>query len=311
MFLNKLERKYGKYAIQNLSVYLIAAYIIGYFIFAVNKEWYAYLTFDPYEIFHGQIWRLFTWILTFPNRENIIYVAIMMFFYYSIGTLLEKTWGTFRYNVYIFSGMIFTVVAGLLLYFVLAFISREPGNHTALNMLGMEIGEFGHLLAPETVQQLVGALVGECVSTYYIFMSILLACAATYPELEVMLYFFIPVKMKWFGLVYAALCIFDAVMSNWGTRVMIVASLLNFVIFFFTTRNYNRMSPKEIKRKSTYKKRVREAQRNSTYENGARHKCAICGRTELDDPNLVFRFCSKCKGGKEYCQEHLFTHEHR
>ena len=42
----------------------------------------------------------------------------------------------------------------------------------------------------------------------------------------------------------------------------------------------------------------------------ARHKCAICGRTENDDPNLSFRYCSKCTGNKEYCQDHLFTHTH-
>ena len=41
-----------------------------------------------------------------------------------------------------------------------------------------------------------------------------------------------------------------------------------------------------------------------------RHKCAICGRTELDDENLEFRYCSKCEGNFEYCMDHLYTHEH-
>lgn len=309
MFLNRMERKYGRYAIQNLSLYLIIAYIIGYVIQLLNSNLYGYLTFDPYSIFHGQVWRIFTWIVTLPGNENIIFMAIMLYFYYSIGTMLENTWGAFRYNVYIFSGMIFTVIAGLVLYFILAVVYKNTGDMTALRALGFEW--YGSAFIPDTMLQIIGMGVGACVSTYYIYMSILLAFAATYPDMQVMLYFIVPIKIKWFGVLYGALILYELIMSGWGNRVMIIASLLNFIIFFLTTRNYNRVSPKEINRKRVYRKKVQEAQYNATYENGARHKCAICGRTELDDPNLVFRFCSKCTGGKEYCQEHLFTHEHR
>lgn len=42
----------------------------------------------------------------------------------------------------------------------------------------------------------------------------------------------------------------------------------------------------------------------------ARHRCAICNRTEQDDESLEFRFCSKCEGNFEYCNEHLYTHIH-
>ena len=83
-----------------------------------------------------------------------------------------------------------------------------------------------------------------------------------------------------------------------------LVSILNFVVFFLMTRNYHRISPKVIKRKQTYKKQVRAATGSS------RHKCAICGRTSEDFPELTFRYCSKCNGNYEYCQEHLFTHEH-
>ena len=79
---------------------------------------------------------------------------------------------------------------------------------------------------------------------------------------------------------------------------------LNFLIFFFSTRNYRSVSPKEVHRKRTYHRQVQQP------KGVTRHKCAICGRTELDDPNLEFRFCSKCNGNYEYCQDHLFTHEH-
>lgn len=64
------------------------------------------------------------------------------------------------------------------------------------------------------------------------------------------------------------------------------------------------MSPREIKRRQEFRHEVKKNMRPSG------HKCAICGRTEADDPTLEFRFCSKCDGNYEYCQEHIFTHEH-
>ena len=91
--------------------------------------------------------------------------------------------------------------------------------------------------------------------------------------------------------------------------VLIAASLLNVVIYVILDKKSGRR-PSSIKRKAQYNKSIKKAKPN-VYANGARHKCAICGRTELDDPTLTFRYCSKCSGNKEYCQEHLFTHEHK
>ena len=92
--------------------------------------------------------------------------------------------------------------------------------------------------------------------------------------------------------------------------VLIVASLLNFVIYFLGTRDIHRYNPKEVHRRNEFRRAMEPKSRAG--QNGAitKHKCAICGRTELDDPNLEFRFCSKCNGNYEYCQDHLFTHTH-
>ena len=111
--------------------------------------------------------------------------------------------------------------------------------------------------------------------------------------------------------------------TNYGFRIggpyalAIVVSVLNFIIFFFATRNYRRISPSEFKRKAEFRRKMHDAK----WESGnvvefrgrnviTRHKCAICGRTELDDDSLEFRFCSKCEGNYEYCSDHLYTHEH-
>ena len=272
-FLNKMERKFGRFAIQGLMKYIILFYVAGYLIEFLAPQAYSFLTLEPYLIFHyGQVWRLVSWVLIPPPTGNFFFAIIMIILYYQLGTALERTWGAFKFNVYIFGGMIFTVLGALLLYVIY-------GVNTPISM-------------------------GGSFSTYYINMTIFLAFAMCYPDMRIMLYFIIPIKMKWMAGIYAALIIYEMIISSWGGRVAIIASVLNFLIFFFTTRNYRSVSPKEILRKRTYHRQVQQP------KGVTRHKCAICGRTELDDPNLEFRFCSKCNGNYEYCQDHLFTHEH-
>lgn len=272
-WLNKLEKKFGRYAIHNLTMYLIGGYVIGYGIELMLPSLIRWLTLEPAYILSGQVWRILSWVLI-PPSGNILTVVIMMMLYYSLGSSLERTWGAFRYNVYIFSGILFTVLGAFLLYFVI-------GGNT------------------------VGY--GFFFSTYYINMSIFLAFAASYPDMELMLYFVLPIKIKWMALVYAAYILYALVIGNFVTRVAIAASLLNFVVFFLSSRNLKPYMPKEQARKRKFKQ---QSVPHMTYANGARHRCAVCGRTELDDPNLEFRFCSKCNGNYEYCQDHLFTHEH-
>lgn len=280
-FLNKMERKIGKYAIPNLMIYLIAAYCIGFVIYTVNPNFMLMLTLSPYHILHGQVWRLITWILM-PTDTRVFSLLIMALLYYQLGSALERSWGTFRFNVYIFGGMLFTVIGAFILYGIYA------------------VAGTGSL---ETIS-LISSLT---FTTNYINLTIFLAFAVMYPEMQILLFFIIPVKMKWMAVVYAVLIAINLILTSWGGRIAIIMSILNFLIFFLSTRNYRRISPKEIHRKQVFKAQMREPRRGSMV---TKHKCAVCGRTELDDPNLEFRFCSKCDGNYEYCQDHLFTHQH-
>lgn len=277
-WLDKLERKLGRFAIPNLTVYLLIGYVIGFGVMYLMPEMVGYLTLEPALILRGQVWRLISWVLI-PPTTNLISLVFLVLLYYSLGTALERTWGSFRYNVYIFSGLLFTVLAVFGLY---AFYYFRYGVEVPLSVIGL-------------------------IGTNYITMSIFLAFAAIYPNMEVMLYFILPIKMKWMALVYVVLAGYDFLNGGIGIRVAIGASLLNFVIFFLSTRNFKRFGPREQARKAKFKKHSRP---HMTYTNGAHHRCAVCGRTELDDPCLEFRFCSKCNGNYEYCQDHLFTHEH-
>ncbi|MGI6012544.1 MAG: hypothetical protein ACOX8H_13820 [Ruminococcus sp.] len=276
--INKMERKFGKYAISNLTMYIIITYVVGYLLAYLAPNVLSYLYLEPVFILRGQVWRIVSWLLIPPGSLDI-FTIIMLFFYYSIGTTLERTWGAFRYNLYIFGGIVLSIIGAFLLYFIL----RLTGSS---GILILEGGAF---------------------STYFISMSIFLGFAAEYPNMQVLLYFIIPLKIKWLALVDIVYLVWQMAESGWVTRAAIICSLMNFIIFFFASRNMSRVNPRQLKRRRTYMKAVNQS---SSSGRVTKHKCAICGRTELDGDNLEFRFCSKCKGNYEYCQDHLFTHKH-
>ena len=285
-FFNKMERKFGKYAIHNLMNYIVAMYVAGMIVqMMAPAVYWNYMALDAREILHGQIWRIVTFMI-WPPFTNPLSNLIMIYLYYSLGNTLERVWGAFRFNVYIFMGVI------------------------------------GHVLAAIVVYLLFHQL--WYLNTEYLNLSLIFAFGATFPDVQFMLYFFIPVKAKWLAwldVLFFLYGIAQAFLPAYGGGVYgayyqanalaAAVSLLNFVIFFIGSRNGRAYSPKQMRRKREFQKNVRRASRPAaSYPNGAKHRCAVCGRTELDDPNLEFRYCSKCNGNYEYCQDHLFTHTH-
>ena len=310
--INKLERKLGKYAIPRLSLYLIYGYVIGYILQLMGTiggvNIVSFLQLEPYHIIHGlQFWRLVTWVLI-PPQENLFFAIIMCFFYYQLGNMMEQTWGTFKFNLYIWGGVICTVIGAFILYGAYALTTGGPVKGT-----------------------------GMFFSTYYINLSIFLAFATCYPEQRVMLYFIFPIRIKILAYVYAAIVLLQAFSYRpYGRHfvicycVAVLCSLLNFLIFFLSNK---KISVKNAKRRKAFTNAYNSGYQEFKYGNAGadrarysertsnsgpspkaktitRHKCAVCGRSELDGANIEFRFCSKCNGNYEYCQEHLFTHTH-
>lgn len=284
-FSSKMERKLGKYAVKNITLYLIICYAFGYVIQLVNPDFISFMTLEPAYILRGQIWRIFTWLVIPPSESNLFFVLIMLYFYYSIGRSLEQVWGTYRLNVYLISGMIYTILGSFLLY-----------------------GIMRGLGAPDMTT------FGMAFSTTYINLSIFLAYAATFPDMHVLLFFLLPVKVKVLGIIYVIILIYEciSIAMNYGLLigmvywVVIGASLLNFIIFFFTSRGRIQLNPRQVKQRMEYRSQVKQAEATKI----AKHKCAVCGRTSETNPELEFRFCSKCQGNFEYCNDHIFTHEH-
>jgi hypothetical protein len=279
--LNKLERRFGRYAIPYLMRYVAILFIAGFAIAFLDYRIAALLSLDFDAVMHGQIWRLVTFIIP-VGYSNILFFLIKVYFYYIIGNTLESNWGSFRLNLYFFSGLLFNLLSSLITYLI----------------TGLSISPSMDLL---------------CSTMFFAF-------AALYPNVQFYLYFLIPVKAKYLAILEGAVYIYNLykyiTSGAYLLIIPLVVAFANFLIFFFATRNYHRISPSEFKRKANYRRQMNEAksQGNVTQFRGrnvvTRHKCAVCGRTELDGDQLEFRFCSKCDGNYEYCMDHLFTHEH-
>ena len=280
--LYKLERKFGRYAIHNLMKYIIGLYALGFVVDIINPQIYTqFLMLDINKVLHGQIWRLVTFLIQPVESGNLFFMLISLYLYFMIGNSLENAWGAFRFNLYFLGGILFNILATIIIYAITGF--SYP------------------------------------ISLSYVNQSMFFAFAAMYPNVELLLMFIIPIKVKYLGIIYGLVVGYEVIQYIMGgyylNVIVILFALANFIIFFLSTRNYKRISPSEIRRKQNYRRQTRQASYgNVTQFKGknvvTRHKCAVCGRTELDDDNLEFRFCSKCEGNYEYCMDHLFTHEH-
>lgn len=269
--------RHPRFGISNLMRYIVignvAVYVLMMFTQTNDAGALDFLTFYWPAVLKGEIWRVVSFVLV--PQGSLIFMAISLYFYYWIGSVLENKWGTAKFNLYYFGGVLATVIGAVLAGLV-------QGSHFYL----------------------AGAT--------YVNLSMFLAFACLFPETQVMLFFVIPVKMKWLAYLDAALFGFDIINSIrlglWSGVVLPVVALLNFAVFIWPEmarlkeRAAYRHSPQTVQ----FKKAVRQQQQQQGYH----HKCAVCGRTDAEYPDLQFRYCSKCAGYHCFCQDHLFTHVH-
>lgn len=289
--LDKMEMKIGRYAIRNLMLYIVLGSAAVFLLCMFNTNFVYYLTLTPQLILRGQVWRLFTFLFipTSIGASELLWVAISLYFYYFIGKMLERNWGAFRFNVYYLIGVLCTIVFSM--------ISQQTFINDFLNE------------------------------------SLFLAFATLYPEQSVLLFFFLPIKVKWMGWVSAALLLYQFIVGGTAIRLMITASVINYLIFFGSTifriiRDFfryrrwehlfggrtSRTSPGKHTESRVLWSKV-DVSRSENHSgpkvvHAAFHHCAVCGKTELDDPNMQFRYCAECDGAVEYCMDHLYNHTH-
>lgn len=265
--------KHPRFGIPNLMLYVVIgnAIIWLFGMMDTTNILVNALCFSPYHILHGQIWRLVTFALI-PNSSGF-FALIMFYFYYMIGSTLEQQWGTPKFNIYFFSGMLLTVVYGFILYFITG--------------------------------------VSYAVNAEYIYLSMFFSFATLYPDMQVLLFFFIPIKMKWLAIVDAAFFVLEVISLRFPLNLLPVVAVLNYLIFCGGWL-FDYIRPARAKqRRNTVNfknevRRINREQKNRPYT----RKCSVCGRTDTDFPDLEFRYCSKCAGYHCFCIDHINNHVH-
>ena len=244
-WLNKLEQKIGHKAIPNITRFFIIANILGTIIYygSGNVALY-YLQFSPSAILHGQIWRLFTWILM-PTGSISIWSLLFIFCLWMLGTSLENYLGAFRMNVYFFGGVILNDILGMIIYMV----TKVPIS----------------------------------LSIYYLLIAMYLMLGLLMPDAEVRLYFVLPIKMKWLVIIYFVMFAMDIYrFFSFGVAVgisysaPIVIALINLGIFIYSCKHRLsfKQNVKQKARQQKYKAQFSEPRPGSGI---AHHKCCICG----------------------------------
>ena len=270
-----------RFGIPNLMRYIIIGNVIVFFLLRMsNYAAISFLGLDWSKVLHLEIWRLVTFIFV-PESTEPFTLILSLYFMYFIGNMLEREWGTAKFNLYYFSGVVLTILTALISYLA-----------------------FGR---------------GTVYGAYYVGMSMFLAFAAMYPDAQLLLLYIIPIKAKWLAiadLVLFGVDIVGALMRlDFLSALLPVAALLNLLVFFWCELVDLVDSRRQIARHKNshqtiqFKSAVRQ-QRKKEAERGYRHKCAVCGRTDTEWPDLEFRYCSRCEGYHCFCQDHIFNHEH-
>ncbi len=291
--------------IANLMLYIVIGSGLVYILNLVNggSTLTDLLAFDKQMILQGQVWRLFTWLLTDVLSANPLLNILFLYFFYHLGRSVEMTIGTFKFNLFYGAGVV------LMDLFAMIFC---PLQDVVL----------GNYLIPAEYFSMVYANMA-----YYLHLSLVLAFATCYPDSHFYIFYIIPVRAWLMALVYLLLMGISVFNMCYPVNLMPHAlfpliGLLNYFLFFGDQMsNLLPLSWRaKLKRKGTPVRRPAPGkpiqfpggaqQRQNQTRPSYTHKCTVCGRTDVSNPELEFRYCSKCSGYHCYCQEHISNHEH-
>ena len=268
---NRIEKfcyDHPGFGVPNLMKYVTIANAAVWLLCMVNQTLMGYFGFDPALILRGQVWRLLTFAL-YPSYSGI-WALLAYYFYYWIGSTLERAWGTPQFNIYFFSGVLMMIVYGFLMYFLT-----------------------GRSFSPDPM---------------YLYLSMFFSSAVLFPDAQVLFMFIIPVKMKYLAIVDAVFFLIEVIGAPFPANLVPIVAVVNFLIF--CGEDLFRSIPKpagqgavNFRRES---RRIRREQESKLYT----HKCSVCGKTDTDYPELEFRYCSACKGYHCFCSEHINNHIH-
>lgn len=283
--------------IPNLMLYLClgsaAVYVIS--TLTENPILYDFLRFDRNLVLQGQLWRLLTYPLTYgAGNGNLFLVAISLICYYSLGRTIESIWGTLRFNMFYLTGVLL------------------------MDLFAMCLGGIG---IPSGYSAIVYSNMG-----YYLNLSLLLCYSTLFPDARFLFLFIIPVKAWIFALLDLALTLYEVISLSvpvffFPHNLFPLVAIANY--FLFVGRDVVNVFPLSwrLKLGKLFRTKPKQGPKVIQFSSGGpyksavpkanyTHKCTVCGRTDTDDPNLEFRYCSRCRGYHCYCIDHINSHTH-
>lgn len=266
--------RHPRFGVPNLILYIIIGNIAVFFISMMDTThlFTSALAFSAAGLMKGEVWRLVTFVFV-PETGGLIFLAISLYFYYFIGTSLEREWGPAKFTVYYLSGMLFQIVFGLLVWWIFKVDIRFTGYYLNLGM-------------------------------FFVF-------ATFYPDLRVLLFFFIPIRVKWLALIDLGYFVIDILRTPFPANLVPAVILLHYIVFcggwlfdfLLPAQRQRRKKTVNFRREAA---RIRAEQAQKPYN----RKCDVCGRTDVSNPELEFRYCSRCAGYHCFCQDHINSHVH-
>ena len=263
-----------RFGVRRLMLYIVIGNILVYVLSMMDTTGLIYqkLYFSGQAVLRGEIWRIVTYLFV-SGGGSVVLFLISMYFYYWIGSSLENEWGAGKFTIYYLIGALLQAVFGVLLTLIT-----------------------GHDVV---------------ITATYLNLSMVFAFATLFPDVMVLLFFIIPIKVKWLAYVDAALFVYEIITTSFPLNLLPIVAVLNYLIFcggwLF---DYIRPARVRAERKTVeFQAEARRIRKEQT-QRGYRHKCEVCGRTDADYPELQFRYCSRCAGYHCYCEDHISNHTH-
>lgn len=310
--MKNLRRRFERFCLKrrdkgipNLMLYIVLGTGLVSLFSMINGGYaiYELLMFDKAKILQGQVWRLVSWLITDILSSNPLLNIVFLYFFYRLGGAVEMSIGTFKFNLFYLAGVV------LMDAFAMIFCPVDP------------VVIAGYLIPAEVFASLYSGM------AFNLHLSLVLAYATSHPDSQFYIFFVIPIRAWVMALVYLVMVAINVFNMCYPLNLMPHAlfplvGLLNYFLFFGDQMpNLLPLSWRaKLKRKKTQSSRTQSAKSGPIpFPNGQTapvrnaeftHKCTVCGRTDVSNPELEFRYCSKCNGYHCYCEDHISNHEH-
>ena len=287
--MKNLRRSFDRFCFQhrdkgipNLMLYIVLGTAVVNIMCLADKSNMLYwlLCFDRAKILQGEVWRLFSYVFTY-STSSIFLTAVSLVCYFSLGRAIENLWGTLRFNLFYFTGVILMDIYGL--------------------------------------------ITGCDANVYYLNLSLFLSYATLYPNAQFLLLFIIPVKAWVFAVFDLVVPLLDVLVYPFPYNLFPLVALANYFLFFGKDvvnvfpiswrANFARLFRKRKKaapgaKTIPFPTAGSYEATTATVKAPYTHRCTTCGRTDISNPELEFRYCSRCNGYHCYCEDHISNHEH-